>query len=301
MEPMNPLCELSRVLRALEPLLEPAASRHRGRTGAFSFVEHVWHLADLEVEGHGARIRRLLEEDEPLLPDFDGGRMARERGYLSLDVATGLARFEQARAANLRVLVAASATQLSRGGVQEGVGRILLRDLPVKMLAHDCSHARELLELLEDVLPGGPVPPSLRALADAPQVPLLSPCARRQLRVHDRPDEAGMLPLGRLRQLLRSWDAPRPPKMEELAAALHMSGRTLQRRLALRGMTFQCLLDEVRAGLALEYVRAPGAALPDIASRLGYSELRAFLRAFKRWTGLSPVGFRRAGQLARPC
>jgi AraC-like DNA-binding protein len=218
-----------------------------------------------------------------------------------LDVATGLARYEQARAANLRVLAAASTAQLSRGGVQEGVGRILLRDVPVMMLSHDRSHARELLVLLEEVLPGSPVPPSLRFLASTSHVAPLSPCARRQLSVHEHPDEAGMLPLGRLRELLRSWGSPGSPKMEDVAAVLHMSGRTLQRRLAIRGMTYQCLLDEVRAGLALEYVSAPDAALPDVASRLGYSELRAFLRAFKRWTGLSPAGFRRTARMARTC
>jgi len=46
---------------------------------AFSPVEQVWHLADLEREGFSVRIRRLRDEQAPRLPDFDGDRIARER------------------------------------------------------------------------------------------------------------------------------------------------------------------------------------------------------------------------------
>jgi len=42
-----------------------------GRRGAFCPVEHCWHLADLEREGYGVRIQRLLRENQPLLRDFD--------------------------------------------------------------------------------------------------------------------------------------------------------------------------------------------------------------------------------------
>src|SRR5215470_1921827 len=52
-----------------------------GLDGAPSPVEQCWHLADLEREGYGSRIRRLLDESNPVLPDFDGARVARERKY----------------------------------------------------------------------------------------------------------------------------------------------------------------------------------------------------------------------------
>jgi hypothetical protein len=85
-------------LAAMPPFLEKNArrfteedARRKGPDGAFSFVENVWHLADLEREGYGARIERLRGEDHPRLSDFDGARVARERDYQSRPVAAGLA------------------------------------------------------------------------------------------------------------------------------------------------------------------------------------------------------------------
>src|SRR2546426_11909715 len=62
----------------------------RVRSGPFALVEHVWHMADLERE-FAERIRRLLGETDPFLPDFDGERVAKERQYLTLDLAAGAA------------------------------------------------------------------------------------------------------------------------------------------------------------------------------------------------------------------
>jgi len=124
---------------------ELAARRPEG--GAFSFVEHVWHLADLEREGFGARIRRLLAEDDPVLPDFDGARIARERDYRSRSVADGLAAFARARAENIASLGALTDVERGRSGTQEGVGPLALRDLPARMGEHDSSHRKEIDEL----------------------------------------------------------------------------------------------------------------------------------------------------------
>ncbi len=67
--------------------LRPERLRQRGRRGPFSVVEHVWHLADLEREGYGVRIHRVLTEDGPQLADFPGARIAREREYQASDAA----------------------------------------------------------------------------------------------------------------------------------------------------------------------------------------------------------------------
>jgi hypothetical protein len=82
-------------------LLEAAVP---GSSEAFSPVEHCWHLADLEREGYAVRIRRLREEGNPRLPDFDGARIARERNYKSLSLAEGISAFRDARLANIAVL-----------------------------------------------------------------------------------------------------------------------------------------------------------------------------------------------------
>jgi len=119
-------------------------------SGGFCLVEHAWHMADLEREGYGVRVRRLLEEEEPLLPDFDGDRVARERGYASRPLEGGIEVFAAARAANLVLLRSVGRTGWTRTGTQEGVGRITLLDIPQMMLRHDRSHAVEIEALLGD-------------------------------------------------------------------------------------------------------------------------------------------------------
>src|SRR4051812_47502352 len=74
----------------------------RTRSGPFALVEHLWHVGDLEVEGFGERIRRLLAEDDPCLADFEGERIARERRYLTLPLQPAIAAFASAREENVR-------------------------------------------------------------------------------------------------------------------------------------------------------------------------------------------------------
>ncbi len=124
-----------------------------GSKGGFSAVEHAWHMADLESEGYGLRISRLLSETEPHLPDFEGDRIARERRYHQKSLHEGLNRFESARTQNLAQLRRVTEPQWRHSGTQEGVGRLSLSDLPKMMIEHDRSHLRELVELLEEVLP----------------------------------------------------------------------------------------------------------------------------------------------------
>lgn len=73
----------------------------------------------------------------------------------------------------------------------------------------------------------------------------------------------------------------------QIAARLGMSPRTLKRRLRERGVQFRDLRDRVRHELSLSELAA-GRSAEEIASALGYSEVRAFRRAFKRWTGETP-------------
>jgi hypothetical protein len=114
--------------------------------GGFTPVEQCWHLADLEREGYAVRIRRLLTEVEPALPDFDGERVAQERNYKSLALADGIEAFRRARAENLTALRALSASDWERRGTQEGVGRVGLCDIPLMMAEHDAAHQAEIEE-----------------------------------------------------------------------------------------------------------------------------------------------------------
>jgi len=80
--------------------------------------------------------------------------------------------------------------------------------------------------------------------------------------------------------------------VDKVAQAMHQSTRTLQRRLADSGMTWQQLLDRTREQLARQYLGDRALSLAEIALLLGYSEQSAFTRSFKRWTGQTPLGFR---------
>ena len=78
---------------------------------------------------------------------------------------------------------------------------------------------------------------------------------------------------------------------ENIAKKLHMSRHTLYRRLKSEGISFHDLVDEVRKEKAYEYLNKGKHSLSDIAFLLGFSELSAFSRAFKRWTGMSPAKY----------
>jgi AraC-like DNA-binding protein len=79
---------------------------------------------------------------------------------------------------------------------------------------------------------------------------------------------------------------------EDTAKQLHMSARTLQRKLAAANTTYLQLVDDTRKDLALRYIEDPRRSVTDITFSLGFSQPSAFTRAFKRWTGLSPSDYR---------
>jgi AraC-like DNA-binding protein len=79
---------------------------------------------------------------------------------------------------------------------------------------------------------------------------------------------------------------------EEMAGQLHMSRRTLQRKLAEAETTYQRLVDDTRRDLALRYIEDPQRSITDITFLLGFSQQSAFTRAFRRWTGVAPSQYR---------
>jgi AraC-like DNA-binding protein len=75
----------------------------------------------------------------------------------------------------------------------------------------------------------------------------------------------------------------------DLAGALHMSTRTLHRKLRENDETFRSLLEKVRTDLAGRYIRNLNYNITEIAFLLGYTDISAFSRAFKGWFGRSPT------------
>lgn len=94
------------------------------------------------------------------------------------------------------------------------------------------------------------------------------------------------------RQVLSHVVGQREPTLASVARALGTSARTLQRRLAERGTTFQAVVDEARRELAERYVDDRSLPLTEVAFALGFSDQASFHRAFQRWTGSTPGAFR---------
>ncbi len=86
--------------------------------------------------------------------------------------------------------------------------------------------------------------------------------------------------------------------LASVAKRFHMAARTLQRRLSESGTSFEELRDDLRRRVALEYVRSRELSLMQIADVLGFGEVSALSRAFRRWTGVSPREYRRRAALS---
>jgi AraC-like DNA-binding protein len=78
------------------------------------------------------------------------------------------------------------------------------------------------------------------------------------------------------------------PKLAAVAKRLGLSARTLQRRLSEDGFPFRDLLEKTREELALRYLEDPAIGLAEVGSLVGFSDVSAFYKAFRRWTGSTP-------------
>ncbi len=145
--------DLAQFPSTLKESIAAAGSRLRVRAsdGGFAMVEHLCHLADLESEGYGARIERLLAETRPEWDDFDGAAIATERNYLEQDPEAAYQRFVEARNANLVRLRAASDGDWEKQGMHRGLGDVTLRQVAEMMLEHDRDHAGQIETLLAEL------------------------------------------------------------------------------------------------------------------------------------------------------
>jgi AraC-like DNA-binding protein len=97
----------------------------------------------------------------------------------------------------------------------------------------------------------------------------------------------------RVRQLVASALRHGQPTATEIARKLHMSRRTLVRRLMGEGTSFSQLVSEVRRALALRYARMEGLPISEISVLLGFAQAQPFHRLFRRWTGTTPLQYRK--------
>jgi hypothetical protein len=119
----------------------------RASENTFSLRENVLHLRDIDIEGYERRVRLILVEDYPVLPDVDGGRLRVERNYNAQPVAPALEDLRRAREASMERLKACSEADLERTAELEGVGVITLLRLLEFWMEHDQSHLADMAEL----------------------------------------------------------------------------------------------------------------------------------------------------------
>jgi AraC-like DNA-binding protein len=127
--------------------------------------------------------------------------------------------------------------------------------------------------------------------ADTGMYPLLQQHAERLLRERAQA-QSGSEIVAQVHAAIVDALAREPVRLAGIAAALDLSPRTLQRKLADAGATFQQVLDAARYALAMDYLRQDGLSLVDIAFLLGFQEQSAFTHAFREWSGMNPGAWR---------
>ena len=142
-EALKRLGEMPAILRDAVAGATPAQLRLRPSAESFCLLEHACHLRDLEREGYAVRLARMLGEDVPLLPGFEGDVIARERDYMSQDAHVAAAEFETARAGFLDRARSLTGDEMSR--TASFMGRtITVCDLLAMMVEHDRGHREEI-------------------------------------------------------------------------------------------------------------------------------------------------------------
>jgi AraC-like DNA-binding protein len=82
------------------------------------------------------------------------------------------------------------------------------------------------------------------------------------------------------------------PGIDAVAERFHMTPQTLRRRLKREGASFVSIREDIRRDIAIQKVLKGESRIEDIAHVVGYAETRCFTRAFRQWTGFSPLQYR---------
>jgi hypothetical protein len=113
----------------------------------FTPIEQVWHVRDIEIDGYHDRLRRTLQESNPLLASIDGETLAKERSYATRDSAEAFAAFRHARGKTIELVTSLTPQQFARVAVFEGRA-VTLRGLVHNLCSHDQQHLAGLQWLL---------------------------------------------------------------------------------------------------------------------------------------------------------
>jgi DinB family protein len=115
---------------------------------AFTAIEQVCHVRDIEIDGYQPRIERALSETNPHLPSLDTYQLAKDRNYAGANAAEALSAFRAARRRTLDRISALGTAELERRAVFEGYGSVTVRGLIHYLCSHDQQHLAGLQWLL---------------------------------------------------------------------------------------------------------------------------------------------------------
>ena len=146
-EALQRLSEMPRLLEAALATATLDDLRLREAPDGFCLIEHACHLRDLEREGYGVRLKRMLSEREPVLEGFQGDVVARERNYMAQNPREAAAEFALARSDFIARAGALSVEQMHRTA-NFGGRTITVSDLLAMMVEHDEEHSRDIAALM---------------------------------------------------------------------------------------------------------------------------------------------------------
>ena len=142
--------ELLKTMRASLPILRALIRdrsldelRHQPEPGAWSPAEVICHLADTEERALG-RVRRILSEDDPLLPGYDQAQLAVERRYRELDARAEVDRYDRLRAEHVGLLESLEDSDWRRTGRHSEHGTVTLQLLVAHVAAEDVDHLAQI-------------------------------------------------------------------------------------------------------------------------------------------------------------
>ena len=285
-----PLAVLRRLVRALP------ADQQRGLGLAFGDVAPPTAQGPLGV---AMAASQTLDEALRALGEFGGarGRMARFR-YVSGPDFGDIEYVETVDCGDLRVVVLEAAAMQVARMLAAAAGRA-----PAGVAFQFPYPPPQWAGLYADRLPGAVEFGGKRLRIRIPRSELLLPCvaadpAAREAALIDCRREARDLAgdsradvLQFVRSRLATADADYP-SLEDIAAALAISPRTLIRRLRGVGVHYRALVDEARAQRACRRLAHTEYPIEVIAADLGYADTSNFSRTFKRWRGMAPSLYR---------
>lgn len=91
------------------------------------------------------------------------------------------------------------------------------------------------------------------------------------------------------------------PSLEEVADHVHMTSRTLRRKLKEEGTSYQQIKDKVRSDTAIRYLTEEQLSIAETSHLIGFTEQAAFCRAFKNWTGVAPSNYTTSNHTTSNC